>query len=88
MSADNGIYILKTAGPEWRVAEMMAIDNLYYPDDKPETVLKNAREMFARAEVFKDRALALVYAFDLAKDCDVLEYGVSELPEIEAPFNG
>lgn len=30
ISADNGIYILKTKGPEWRVAHLQAIDNIYW----------------------------------------------------------
>jgi hypothetical protein len=29
MSADNGIYILHTSGPEFRVAYSQAIDNIY-----------------------------------------------------------
>lgn len=30
MSSDNGIYVLKTKGPEWRVSHLQAIDNIYY----------------------------------------------------------
>lgn len=36
MSADNGIYILETIGPEYRVAHLQAIDNLEYDDSMPE----------------------------------------------------
>jgi len=86
MSADNGIYIIKTVGPEWRVEEMSAIENLWYPDNSTQTVIKNAREMFADAKVFKSRAEALEYAHDLARDFAVLEYGVSEIAEIPAMF--
>ena len=33
MSADNGIYILETSGPEFRVVECSAIDNITYDAD-------------------------------------------------------
>lgn len=29
MSADNGVYILETQGPEYRIAYMQAVDNLF-----------------------------------------------------------
>lgn len=30
MSADNGIYVLQTDGPEFRVKEIQAVENLYW----------------------------------------------------------
>ena len=33
MSSDNGICILQTKGPEFRVAHLQAVENIYYSWD-------------------------------------------------------
>ena len=84
MSADNGIYILRTPienGYEYRVSYMSAIDNLSWDDergcstDDKEVLIKNARKMWSRAKVFTVRGEALEAAHDLA-DAEYTEYGV------------
>ena len=85
MSADNGIYILETSGPEYRVSHMMAIDNLNWDDEKkdfsndPDVMIENAREMFVRAPVFFDKEEAERFAFQEAEDYPFLEYGISSI---------
>jgi len=36
VSADNGIYILETEGPEFRVAHLMAVENINFDENAPE----------------------------------------------------
>lgn len=89
MSADNGVYILKTPRPmvqtqkgwfspqhgfEYRVAHCMAIDNIDYSD-------LYLPVYFGDSEVFLDKDEAFLFASNLAQEimnngCP-LEYGVS-----------
>ena len=82
MSADNGIYILRT-NDGYRVAE------LFYPytdldhsctgcpcDRDNDIRIKSAREIWKAAEYFKDEIGALVYASGLADKCTILEHGI------------
>ncbi len=99
MSADNGIYILKTQGPqvdgrstgdEHRVAHVMGIDNIYYNvntgkyDDA--FVPQEAFRCFGDCKVFDSYDEALVYAHQLAEEQPVLEYGVSVLEHPDQMF--
>lgn len=87
MSADNGIYILQTYGPEYRVAYCQAVDNIYgtycvenfsyLPN--PEGIV----EYFGKAKVFTDLEEAWDFALALEDDIDYTEYGVSLLKEFE-----
>jgi hypothetical protein len=85
MSADNGIYILKTEGPEFRVSYMTAIDNLYWDENTgnctrdEEIVIRNAREMFQGCKVFTDESEAVMFAFEQSKQYDFLEYGIQTI---------
>ena len=90
MSADNGIYILETQGPEFRVKEMAAVDNIYWDDSQqkmvrdPDVMIANAREMWDGCEVYTDKTSALVEAdrifFEImASNFPVLEYGISTI---------
>ena len=83
MSADNGIYILKTTGPvgpEYRVTYAQAIDNIYgnFSDESfqwqgdPEEMYK----YFHDAPVFSSIEKALDYAKELSYNYDYLEYGI------------
>jgi len=85
MSADNGIYILKTAGPEFRVAHLQSIDNLYLDDNGRRitdfsALAENARKMFGRQIIVKDETRAFKVARVLANkvrhDFGFLEYGI------------
>ena len=87
MSADNGVYILKTPdgknGFEYRVVHAQAIDNIYWehPDGNPEQVVN----YFGKCQVFKNGSDAFNKANDLVKEiisdefCPILEYGVSQI---------
>lgn len=86
MSADNGIYVLSTPIPEkylelreYRVAHAQAIDNIYYY--KEGTKLREAELVmyFGRSKPYLSREAALICAHDMAKTCEILEYGVCEI---------
>lgn len=87
MSADNGIYILETIGPEYRVAHLQAIDNLAYDESapkgserynskNPDVLIKNARKMWQNCQVFTSEERAMKSAMEMLKDCCVCEYGI------------
>ncbi len=93
MSADNGIYILETEGPEYRVAHLGAIDNLewhekynittqkmeYFEDDNPDLMIINARKMWAKSPVFADSSSALNRAWNIEKEIGYTEYGICHI---------
>lgn len=80
MSADNGVYILQTYGPEFRVAYAHGIDNIYgnfndetsHWEGDPEMFL----EYFGKSKVFDNLEEALDFATNLSYDYEYLEYGV------------
>lgn len=93
MSADNGIYILKTlameAEPEepfeYRVAHASAIENIYWDHEKggyredERFTPEIAFQYFSEAPVFRTLYEASGYAHQLESDYSILEYGVSVL---------
>lgn len=89
MSADNGIYILESEGPEWRVIEAQAIDNIRWNEDSGQTEpgyfnMKEVEGYFGNAEVFLSSKDADKEAFRLEREiavsaCPVLEYGISNI---------
>lgn len=98
MSADNGIYILKTprrdnpTKSEYRVAHCQAIDNVcernaFWADIQPAYAVM----YFGNSTVFDDKSDALLEAGSIEDEilsdefCPVLEYGICE---IELPFDG
>ena len=65
MSSDNGVYILETKGPEYRVLYTQNIDQIYgkYNDetlrwDGDKELIK---ETFAESTVFQDLEKAKIY---------------------------
>lgn len=87
MSADNGIYILKTparpikeAGSyinqhgkfEYRVAHCLAIENIDYSD-------LYVPLLFGDSPVFDNEEKAMELAIKLANDCPILEYGICQV---------
>lgn len=80
MSADNGIYILETKGPEYRVAYHHNIDEIYgnYSDESfqwqgdPEMML----EYFGNAVMFTTIEEALDTAGSMVYDYPYLEDGI------------
>ena len=98
MSADNGIYILKTPaddgeGFEYRVRHAQAIDNIYWDDtapghNNPDGVPEIVVEYFGKCDVLTEEE-AHKKAFELEEevlndDFGILEYGVST---IELPYS-
>ena len=87
MSADNGIYILKTRRErgrwEYRVAHCQAIGNIAwrpnYPAQNPQLNRQSLYDLFGRCKVFNDLKIAQGYAMRMAEEIDVLEYGVAVL---------
>jgi hypothetical protein len=87
MSADNGIYILETKGPEYRVIHAQNIEEVYgnFSDDSfrwqgdPEVML----EYFSNAPVFTDEKKALDYAIELSHNYEYLEYGICQVTEFK-----
>lgn len=80
MSLDNGVYILKTSGPEFRVAYSHAIDNIYgkFNDD---TLHWNGDmdrmiDVFGQSEVFLSLEEALDKAENISYDYPYLEDGI------------
>lgn len=78
MSADNGIYILETKGPEYRVGYHQAIDNIYgnFSDESfqwqgdPEMIYAyfHIDKMFSSKEEALDYAKELVYNYSYLED--------------------
>ena len=87
MSADNGIYILQTAGPEFRVGYHQAIDNIYgnFSDESfqwqgdPETMY----HYFHVDKMFSNLEEALDYAADLSYSYDYLEDGICVISDFK-----
>ena len=82
MSADNGIYILKT-GSGSRVIHAQAIENIYWDcmvgRESTLPLSFNLVHYFHDAEEMP-HPQALVKANEMAEECPILEYGVSVLP--------
>lgn len=80
MSADNGIYILETKGPEFRVIHAQNIDEIYgeFSDESYQWQGDPQRmvDFFGRAKVFDTAEKALDFAALLSYDYDYLEYGI------------
>jgi hypothetical protein len=88
LSADNGIYILQTYGPEFRVVHAQAIDNIYgtFADENmrylpdPNMIV----EYFGRGKKFDNIEEAWDFALDLEYKTGYTEYGcclISEFSE-------
>lgn len=80
MSSDNGIYILQTRGPEFRVAHHQNIEDIYgkFSDETGhwEGDLEMMWQYFCDAPMFSDEEKAFDYAEKLSYAYDYLEYGI------------
>lgn len=82
MSSDNCVAILKTAGPEWRVAELgdsqIASMGWDHTTDtfSGELALQDARGMWP-SQCFYDEDEACAAALDIWQNIDVCEYGIT-----------
>lgn len=92
MSADNGIYILKTpkgAEFEYRVSNLQAVENVYWDNRKsrdsedPLVWIENAREMWQDSPVWHTEDKAWEEARRQFKMACVCEYGIQviEIPK-------
>lgn len=81
MSADNGVYILRTTEGHCRVAHAQAIDNLWYDEktgrasDYP--VDNEMIRIFGNSEVYNTMESAWEKAKEILKELPVCEYGIS-----------
>jgi hypothetical protein len=80
MSADNGIYVLETSGPEFRVAYSQAIDNIYgkFNDETSRWAgdMDRMMDVFGQSPVFINVEQALDLAEELSYTYEYLEDGV------------
>ena len=82
MSADNGIYILKTKD-QYRVIHAQAIDNLSWShikrNSQREMISTRIVEYYGNSRYTRDVEIAQKVAFAMSKRYPVLEYGISIL---------
>ena len=87
MSADNGVFVLQTEGPEFRVAYAGAIDNIYgsFSDDtlRWEGDMDRMIDVFGSSKVFNNLEEALDEAEKMSYDYEYLEYGVCLIPDFK-----
>lgn len=87
MSADNGIYILQTKGPEFRVVYAQGIDNIYgeFSDESfqwqgdPDEIFN----YFKGSQVFHNLEEALDLASEMSYNYDYLEYGICVITDFK-----
>jgi hypothetical protein len=80
MSADDGIYVLQTYGPEYRIIHAQAIDNIYSeyiveshtwtPD--VDAIVNH----FGKSKVYKTLDEAWDFALQMEEDVGYCEYGL------------
>jgi hypothetical protein len=83
---DKGTYVLQTAGPEFRIAQVTAVEN-FYDEQDPESGqwfpnCEAIREAYAKSKVYNN----LEDAWDDATSLELLEetqFGVNLMREFE-----
>ena len=87
MSADNGVFILETYGPEFRVAYLHNIDAIYgkFNDDTNhwDGDAEMIQQYFGNAPVFDDLDLAVDKAQEISDNYDYLEYGICVISDFK-----
>lgn len=87
MSSDNGIYILHTRGPEYRVAHHQNIEEIYgkFSDEtlKWEGNPVMMLVYFDSAKMFTNIELALDYAEMISYNYEYLEYGICVISDFK-----
>ena len=85
MSADNGIYILETAGNKFRVAETSAIDNLDWHElHQPYNIGAYMLSIWGKSSVYDKVEDACVKAQELYNEImegpyPMVEYGIQRI---------
>ena len=87
MSADNGIYILQTHGPEFRVSYSHAIDNIYgkFNDTTHhwDGDMDRMIDVFGQSKVFSFIEEALDEAEKMSYDYEYLEDGICVITDFQ-----
>jgi len=87
MSADNGIYILETEGPEYRLVHTQNIDQIYgkYNDDtlRWDGDKELIKEVFQESPVLPKIEIALDMAQEMSYDYDYLEDGICVISDFK-----
>lgn len=98
MSADNGIYILKTKAAEplidsdfeYRVIEAGAIENIYFDPitgrDGKNPIPETLYAYFGKEEVYRYQADAWEFAEEMLDACSFVEYGICVLDHSSTVF--
>jgi len=83
MSADNGIYILKTKD-QYRIIHAFAIDNLWWSfedfNQRKEMVSARLVEYFGKQKYTRNAETAMKVALAMQKTVSYTEYGIVTLP--------
>jgi hypothetical protein len=87
MSADNGVFILETSGPEYRVAYGQGIDNIYgkFNDITKhwEGDMDKMMDFFGTSKIFIHLEEALDEAEKISYNHEYLEYGICVIPDFK-----
>ena len=87
MSTDNGVFVLQSEGPEFRVAYTQAIDNIYgkYNDANLHWNgdMDRMVDVFGKSKVYNNLEEALDEAESLSYTYEYLEYGVCLITEFK-----
>lgn len=78
MSADNGVYILRTRDRQIRVAHSQAINGLF--DMNGTYIPKQVHRCFGNSKYTKSMDKAIIIAQNIRKKLTVCEYGIQILP--------
>lgn len=78
MSADNGVYILRTKDKQIRVVHSQAINGLF--DYNGNYILKQVNNHFGDSKHTKSMDKAINIAQNIRKKLPICEYGIQVLP--------
>lgn len=79
MSADNGVYVRQLKDGRYAVKHIASL----YPEDMTDTELD---EEFSTGAVFRNTSWeAMETAEEIAEGCDILEYGICDVPRKDEP---
>lgn len=83
MSADNGIYILKTKDNQYRVIHSQTIESLYWSfldlENNDKLIPTRIIERYGKSKYTYNKDLARDIAFNIARKTPNLEYGINEI---------
>lgn len=87
MSADNGVFVLQSEGPEFRVAYTQAIDNIYGKFNDVNHCwngdMDRMIDVFGKSKTYNNLEEALDEAESMSYNYEYLEYGVCLITEFK-----